>query len=53
MEIIKDHDEVDALKHDQEALRQQLRNIKQANRHPPERRVSGAPGDGGLEKRTD
>ncbi|OAT33424.1 SymE family toxin [Buttiauxella ferragutiae ATCC 51602] len=30
--IIKDSDEVDTLKHEQEALRQQLRDIKQANR---------------------
>lgn len=30
--IIKDSDEVDALKHEQEALRQQLRDIKQTNR---------------------
>ena len=29
--IIKDSDEVDELKHEQEALRQQLRDIKQAN----------------------
>ncbi len=29
--IIKDSDEVDALKHEQDALRQQLREIKQAN----------------------
>jgi len=29
--IIKDSDEVDELKHEQEALRQQLREIKQAN----------------------
>ncbi|UNK60702.1 SymE family type I addiction module toxin [Buttiauxella ferragutiae] len=29
--IIKDSDEVDTLKHEQEALRQQLRDIKQAN----------------------
>jgi toxic protein SymE len=29
--IIKDSEEVDALKHEQEALRQQLRDIKLAN----------------------
>ncbi|MCE0826393.1 type I toxin-antitoxin system SymE family toxin [Buttiauxella sp. A2-C2_NF] len=29
--IIKDSDEVDELKHEQEALRQQLREIKQTN----------------------
>lgn len=31
--IIKDSDEVDALKHEQEALRQQLRDIKQVNKN--------------------
>ena len=31
--IIKDSEEVDVLKHEQEALRQQLREIKQANRN--------------------
>ena len=30
--IIKDSEEVGVLKHEQEALRQQLRDIKQANR---------------------
>lgn len=30
--IIKDNDEVDELKHEQEALRSQLREIKPANR---------------------
>ena len=30
--IIKDSEKVDELKHEQEALRQQLRDIKQANR---------------------
>jgi len=29
--IIKESEEVDVLKHEQEALRQQLREIKQAN----------------------
>jgi len=29
--IIKDSEEVDVLKHEQEALRSQLRDIKQAN----------------------
>ncbi|RJT46686.1 SymE family type I addiction module toxin [Rahnella woolbedingensis] len=31
--IIKDSDEVDELKHEQEALRQQLRDIKRANKN--------------------
>ncbi|MCE0826396.1 type I toxin-antitoxin system SymE family toxin [Buttiauxella sp. A2-C2_NF] len=31
--FIKDSDEVDALKHEQKALRQQLRDIKMANRN--------------------
>jgi toxic protein SymE len=30
--IIKDSEEVDELKHEQEVLRQQLRDVKQANR---------------------
>ena len=30
--LIKDSEEVDVLKHEQEALHQQLRDIKQANR---------------------
>ncbi|MDE9461868.1 hypothetical protein KKJ03_10685 [Xenorhabdus bovienii] len=30
--LVLDSDEVDYLKHEQEALRQQLRDIKQANR---------------------
>jgi toxic protein SymE len=29
--LVKDSEEVDVLKHEQEALRQQLRDIKQAN----------------------